>query len=292
MYAFQFQRAADAQAATALLRSDPDAKIVAGGQSLIAAMKLRLAAPSTLVDINRIPGIRDIRVEGDTLVIGAGARHADVEAHPEVKRRLPALASLAGGIGDRQVRALGTLGGSIANNDPAACYPAAVLGLNATVVTDRRSIAADDFFVGMYETALEPDELITAVRFPCPQQAAYVKFRNPASHFALVGVMVARGVGGGAASGSGGSGGDVRVAVTGAADAVFRCEPLERALSADFSAASARAVTIPTEGLNDDLHGSAAYRAHLIPVLAARAVEQALGQASTQSSSQSSKPSP
>ncbi|XQU68589.1 Carbon monoxide dehydrogenase [Cupriavidus sp. H18C1] len=166
MYAFEFQRATDAQAAAALLRSDPDAKIVAGGQSLIAAMKLRLAAPSTLVDINRIPGIRDIRVEGDTLVIGAGARHADVGAHPEVKRRLPALAALAGGIGDRQVRALGTLGGSIANNDPAACYPAAVLGLNATVVTDRRSIAADDFFVGMYETALEPDELITAVRFP------------------------------------------------------------------------------------------------------------------------------
>ncbi|WP_456281881.1 xanthine dehydrogenase family protein subunit M [Cupriavidus sp. JZ107] len=282
MYAFQFQRATDAQAAAALLRSDPDAKIVAGGQSLIAAMKLRLAAPSTLVDINRIPGIRDIRVEGDTLVIGAGARHADVEAHPEVKRRLPALAALAGGIGDRQVRALGTLGGSIANNDPAACYPAAVLGLNATVVTDRRSIAADDFFVGMYETALEPDELITAVRFPCPRQAAYVKFRNPASRFALVGVMVARGVGG--ADGSSSSGADVRVAVTGAADAVFRCEPLERALSADFSAAAARAVTIPTEGLNDDLHGSAEYRAHLIPVLAARAVEQALGQGSSQPS--------
>ncbi|WP_064572591.1 FAD binding domain-containing protein [Cupriavidus gilardii] len=282
MYAFQFQRATDAQAAAALLRSDPDAKIVAGGQSLIAAMKLRLAAPSTLVDINRIPGIRDIRVEGDTLVIGAGARHADVEAHPEVKRRLPALAALAGGIGDRQVRALGTLGGSIANNDPAACYPAAVLGLNATVVTDRRSIAADDFFIGMYETALEPDELITAVRFPCPRQAAYVKFRNPASRFALVGVMVARGVGG--ADGSSSSGADVRVAVTGAADAVFRCEPLERALSADFSAAAARAVTIPTEGLNDDLHGSAEYRAHLIPVLAARAVEQALGQGSSQPS--------
>ncbi|ESJ25913.1 carbon-monoxide dehydrogenase [Cupriavidus sp. HPC(L)] len=282
MYAFQFQRATDAQAAAALLRSDPDAKIVAGGQSLIAAMKLRLAAPSTLVDINRIPGIRDIGVEGDTLVIGAGARHADVEAHPEVKRRLPALAALAGGIGDRQVRALGTLGGSIANNDPAACYPAAVLGLNATVVTDRRSIAADDFFVGMYETALEPDELITAVRFPCPRQAAYVKFRNPASRFALVGVMVARGVAG--ADGSSSSGGDVRVAVTGAADAVFRCEPLERALSADFSAAAARAVTIPTEGLNDDLHGSAEYRAHLIPVLAARAVEQALGQGSSQPS--------
>ncbi|MCD9120348.1 xanthine dehydrogenase family protein subunit M [Cupriavidus sp. UGS-1] len=284
MYAFQFQRATDAQAAAALLRSDPDAKIVAGGQSLIAAMKLRLAAPSTLVDINRIPGIRDIRVEGDTLVIGAGARHADVEAHPEVKRRLPALAALAGGIGDRQVRALGTLGGSIANNDPAACYPAAVLGLNATVVTDRRSIAADDFFVGMYETALEPDELITAVRFPCPRQAAYVKFRNPASRFALVGVMVARSVGGADGSSSSSSGADVRVAVTGAADAVFRCEPLERALSADFSAAAARAVTIPTEGLNDDLHGSAEYRAHLIPVLAARAVEQALGQGSSQPS--------
>ncbi|MCT9073846.1 FAD binding domain-containing protein [Cupriavidus gilardii] len=283
MYAFQFQRATDVQAAAALLRSDPDAKIVAGGQSLIAAMKLRLAAPSTLVDINRIPGIRDIRVEGDTLVIGAGARHADVEAHPEVKRRLPALAALAGGIGDRQVRALGTLGGSIANNDPAACYPAAVLGLNATVVTDRRSIAADDFFVGMYETALEPDELITAVRFPCPRQAAYVKFRNPASRFALVGVMVARGFGTGGGDGSG----DVRVAVTGTADAVFRCQPLERALSADFSAAAARAVTIPTEGLNDDLHGSAEYRAHLIPVLAGRAVEQALGRSSPHTSSPS-----
>lgn len=267
MYAFQYERPADIQAAAAALRGDPDAKIVAGGQSLIAAMKLRLAAPSTLVDVCRIPGLADIRVEGDTLVVGAAARHADVEAHPEVRRRLPALAELAGGIGDKQVRALGTLGGSIANNDPAACYPAAVLGLGATVVTDQRSIGADDFFVGMYETALAPEELITAVRFPIPRRAAYIKFRNPASRFALVGVMVAQTDGG------------VRVAVTGAADSVFRCEPLERALSADFTAAAARAATVDPGGLNTDLHASAEYRAHLIPVLAARAVEAALRQA-------------
>ncbi|MBY4896488.1 xanthine dehydrogenase family protein subunit M [Cupriavidus sp. AU9028] len=264
MYAFEFQRPADLQATVAMLQADPDAKVVAGGQSLIAAMKLRLAAPSALVDINRLPGIRDIRFEGESLVVGAGARHADVAEHPDIRRRLPALASLAGRIGDRQVRALGTLGGSIANNDPAACYPAALLALNATVQTDRRTIAADDFFTGMYETALAPDELIVAVRFPVPEHAAYVKFRNPASHFALVGVMVAR------------TGGAVRVAVTGAADHVFRCEPLEQALSASFTADAARGVTIPADGLNGDLHASPEYRAHLIPVLAARAVEQAL----------------
>lgn len=263
MYTFQYQRPSDVQAAAAALRGDPDAKIVAGGQSLIAAMKLRLAAPSSLIDVCRIPGLAEIRFDGDTLVVGAAARHADVEGHAEIRRRIPALAELAGGIGDQQVRALGTLGGSIANNDPAACYPAALLGLDATVVTDRRSIAADDFFVGLYETALEPDELITAVRFPVPEHAGYVKFRNPASRFALVGVMVAR------------TGGTVRVAVTGAADCVFRCEPLEQALSSDFSPAAARAVTVPPDRLNTDLHASAEYRAHLIPVLAARAVEQA-----------------
>lgn len=272
MYAFEFERAADAKAAVAVLKSDPDAKFLAGGQSLLAAMKLRLAAPSVLVDVARIPGMTAIRVEGDALIIGAAARHADVGANADVKRLIPGLAALAEGIGDRQVRALGTIGGSLANNDPAACYPAAVLALNATIVTDRRTIAADAFFKGLYETALEPDELIMAVRFPAPAQAAYLKFRNPASHFALVGVMVAQ-----VASAPGGATG-VRVAVTGAADVVFRCTPLEQALSASFTAAAARAVTLPAAGLNEDLHASSEYRAHLIPVLAARAVEQVLAQ--------------
>lgn len=263
MYAFQFERAADAKAAVAKLKADPDAKFLAGGQSLLAAMKLRLAAPSTLIDVARIPGMADIRVEGNEVVIGAAARHADVAANADVRQRIPALAALADGIGDRQVRAMGTIGGSLANDDPAACYPAAVLGLGATVVTDRRTIAADDFFKGLYETALEPDELITAVRFPVPEKAAYIKFRNPASRFALVGVMVAR------------IGGNVRVAVTGAADSVFRCQPLEQALSANFTPAAAKAVKVDPSRLNADLHASAAYRAHLIPVLAARAVEAA-----------------
>ncbi len=226
-------------------------------------MKLRLASPSTLIDVARIPGMADIRIEGNEVVIGAAARHADVAANADVRQRIPALAALAEGIGDRQVRAMGTIGGSLANDDPAACYPAAVLGLNATVVTDRRTIAADDFFKGLYETALEPDELITAVRFPVPEKAAYIKFRNPASRFALVGVMVAR------------TGGNVRVAVTGAADSVFRCQPLEQALSANFTPAAAKAVKVDPSRLNADLHASAEYRAHLIPVLAARAVEAA-----------------
>ncbi|MGN5478793.1 FAD binding domain-containing protein [Cupriavidus basilensis] len=263
MYAFQFERAADAKAAVAKLKADPDAKFLAGGQSLLAAMKLRLASPSTLIDVARIPGMADIRIEGNEVVIGAAARHADVAANADVRQRIPALAALAEGIGDRQVRAMGTIGGSLANDDPAACYPAAVLGLNATVVTDRRTIAADDFFKGLYETALEPDELITAVRFPVPEKAAYIKFRNPASRFALVGVMVAR------------TGGNVRVAVTGAADSVFRCQPLEQALSANFTPAAAKAVKVDPSRLNADLHASAEYRAHLIPVLAARAVEAA-----------------
>jgi aerobic carbon-monoxide dehydrogenase medium subunit len=263
MYAFQYERATDAASAVARLKADGDARFLAGGQSLLAAMKLRLSAPSTLVDIARIPGMADITVQGNEVVIGIG-RHADVAANAEVMRRIPALAALAFGIGDRQVRAMGTLGGSLANDDPAADYPAAVLGLNATVVTDRRSIAADDFFKGLYETALAPDELITAVRFPVPEKAAYIKFRNPASRFALVGVMVAR------------TGQSVRVAVTGAADSVFRAPALEQALTASFTVAAARAVKMDPSGLNGDLHASPEYRAHLIPVLAARAVEQAL----------------
>lgn len=266
MYAFDYQRASDAQGAVKTAGADPDAKFLAGGQSLLAAMKLRLAQPSTLVDVTRIPELKTVQVDGKVVKIGAAVCHADVAANAQIQATLPALAQLAASIGDRQVRALGTLGGSIANDDPAADYPAAVLGLNATVVTDRRRIGADDFFLGMYETALEPDELIVAVEFPVPQRAAYEKFHNPASHFALTGVFVAQ-----FADGS------VRVAITGAAPSVFRATALEDALKASFMAAAARAVSIAPDELNTDLHASAAYRAHLIPVLAARAVTKALG---------------
>jgi carbon-monoxide dehydrogenase medium subunit len=240
-----------------------DAKYLAGGQSLLPTMRLRLAQPSKLIDITRIAALKEIRADRTAIAIGAAVCHADVAEHDDVRRILPGLAELAGNIGDRQVRARGTIGGSLANDDPAADYPAAALALGATIVTDRRRIAADDFFVAMYETALEPSELITAVEFPVPQKSAYEKFRNPASQFALVGVFVAQRADG------------VRVAVTGAAPSVFRCAELERALSASFTSEAARGVTIPPDGLNADLHASAEYRAHLIPVLAARAVERA-----------------
>ena len=207
--------------------------------------------------------MKGIRKEGEHLVIGAMVRHAEVASSAEVKAAIPALAALAEGIGDRQVRNMGTLGGSIANNDPAACYPAAVLALNAIVHTSKRKIAADDFFKGLYETALGDGEIITSVSFPIPKKAAYVKFIQPASRFALVGVFVAQTAGG------------VRVAVTGAASCVFRCKPLEDALAKNFTSDAAKAVQVSAAGLNTDLHGSAEYRAHLISVMAARAVAAA-----------------
>jgi carbon-monoxide dehydrogenase medium subunit len=216
-----------------------------------------------LVDLSGIAELKGIRREGGSIVIGAMTTHADVASSELVKTSIPALASLAHGIGDRQVRNRGTIGGSLANNDPAACYPAGVLGLGATIVTDKRRIAADDFFRGMYETALAPDEIITAVSFPLPQKAAYVKFKNAASRFALVGVFVAKTAGG------------VRVAVTGAAGSVFRVGKLEQALGQSFLPKAAKAVRIEAVGLSSDLHASAEYRAHLIPVLAARAVTSA-----------------
>jgi carbon-monoxide dehydrogenase medium subunit len=265
MYSFDYQRVSDAQAAVAALNAAPDAKYLGGGQSLLPTMRLRLAQPSALVDVTRIPLFTRIAVDAKTVTVGAATCHADVAGHADIQRVLPALAQLAGSIGDRQVRALGTLGGSIANNDPAADYPAALLALDATVVTDRRRIGADDFFVGMYETALEPDELIVSVEFPVPERAAYEKFRNPASHFALTGVFVAKSANG------------VRVAVTGAASSVFRANALETALAANFTPQAARGVTIAPDDLNTDMHASADYRAHLIPVLAARAVTRANG---------------
>ncbi|TKC89293.1 xanthine dehydrogenase family protein subunit M [Trinickia terrae] len=262
-YSFDYRRAADPKSAVAALSANGDAKFLAGGQSLLPTMRLRLAQPAQLIDVTRIPELKKIAVDGNTVTIGAAVCHADVAEHAEIRRALPALAMLAGQIGDRQVRALGTLGGSIANDDPAADYPAALLALGATVVTDRRRIAADDFFVGMYETALAPDELIVAVEFPVPEKAAYEKFPNPASHFALAGVFVAKRADG------------VRVAVTGAGPSVFRAKALEAALSANFTSAAARGVTIAPDDLSTDLHASATYRAHLIPVLAGRAVERA-----------------
>ena len=262
MYAFELTRAKTvAEAAAALAKSG--GKPLAGGQSLVGAMKLRLAQPGTLVDLSGIAELAGIRKEGDAIVIGAMTRHAEVAASAVVKAAIPALAALAHGIGDRQVRNMGTLGGSLANNDPAADWAAGVLGLGATVQTNKRSIAADDFFKGMYETALAADEIITAVSFPVPKKAAYVKFPNPASRFALTGVFVAQTAGG------------VRVAVTGAASSVFRAKALEDALAKSFTVDAARAVKIDTKGLSGDLHASPEYRAHLIPVLAARAVAAA-----------------
>jgi len=266
MYAIEHERPGTVAAAAELLKST-GGRALAGGQTLVAAMKTRLAAPGTLVDLGAIPELRGIRRDGNTLVIGAMMRHAEVGASEEVQRAIPALAELAGGIGDRQVRNMGTMGGSVANNDPAACYPSAVLALGATIRTTERTIPAEEFFVGMYETALREGELVTAIAFPLPRRAGYVKFKQQASRFALVGVFVAD-------TGSG-----VRVAVTGAASSVFRATALEQALARSFTPEAARAVQITPESLASDLHASAEYRAHLVSVIAARAVSRALGQA-------------
>lgn len=264
MYQFTFERPAALADATRLA-ANPNAKLLAGGQTLLASMKLRLASPEQLVDLGAIAELAGVRREGDALVIGAMTRHADVAANPEVKSALPALAELAGGIGDRQVRAMGTIGGSLANNDPSACYPAGVLAMNATVQTTQRRIAADDFFQGMFTTALNEGELITAVSFPLVRRAAYIKFKQPASRFALIGVCVAQ-------TDSG-----VRVAVTGGGNGVFRHAGLEQALAKSFTPEAAAAVKIDASDLSADLHATAAYRANLISVLTQRAVAKALG---------------
>ncbi len=262
MYAFDYHR--PASQAEALAACEGDSRYLAGGQSLIQAMKLRLSASERLVDLGAIPGLDQISWVDGRLTIGAMARHAQVASSPVVQQHLPALAELAHGIGDPMVRSMGTLGGALANADPAACYPAAVLGLGATVHTAARDIPGDDFFTGLYGTALQAGELITAVSFPATACAAYVKFKQPASRFALVGVMVVRGPAG------------VRVAVTGAKDHVFRASGLEAALAQRFTPEAARACQVPQEGLLSDLHASAAYRAAMIPVMTARAVQIAL----------------
>jgi aerobic carbon-monoxide dehydrogenase medium subunit len=265
MHEFTYIKPETVSAAAATLKAHGDAKLLAGGMSLLSAMKLRLAAPSHLIDLARLGGLNAIERNGGDLVIGAMTRHVDVATSPLVRSIVPALAHLAGGIGDRQVRNRGTLGGAIANADPAACYPAALLALSATIITDRRKIAADDFFTGIYETALEPDEIITAVRFLRPTRAGYMKFPHPASRFALVGVFVATF-----------HDWAVRVAVTGAGSSVFRASAIEAALAGSYTPEAAMAVTIPADGLNSDHAASSEYRAHLVAVMAARAVAQSL----------------
>lgn len=262
MYSFDYQRPADAKAAAAALQGD--ARYLAGGQSLVQALRLRLSSVERLVDLGAIADLKGIKVDAGSVTIGAMTTHAAVARSPEVRKAIPALAELAGGIGDPMVRNMGTLGGSIANADPAADWPAAVLGLGATVHTDRRTIAGDAFFTGFFETALQPGELITAVSFPVPQKAAYMKHKQPASRFAMVGVFVSQGAGG------------VRVAVTGAKASVFRVRAIEDALARSFTPDAAKAVQVGEEGMNGDLHATPAYRAAMVSVMAGRAVAAAL----------------
>ncbi len=263
-YAFNYHRAKSLGDAQELLGRVPDGKFLAGGQTLIPTMKQRLASPSDLIDISGLKELAFIRAEPEVIVIGSGTKHAEVATSREVSQAIPALAELAEGIGDPAVRHMGTIGGSLANNDPAADYPAAVLGLDARIVTTRRMIAADQYFLGLFETALEVDEIITEIAFPVPRRAAYAKFPNPASRYAMVGVFVAQ-----TASG-------VRVAVTGAGPCVFRVPAMEAALAANFAPDVLAGISVAADDLNSDIHASAEYRAHLVSVMAGRAVKAAL----------------
>ena len=260
MYDFAFHEPATVAEAVKLLADDMEAKVLAGGQTFIPVLKQRLNRPSAVVDLHKL-GLAGIASAPDRITIQAMTTHGEIMANADIQQRIPGLAKMASWIGDTQVRHRGTIGGSLANNDPSACYPAAVLAIGGTIVTDRRSIAADDYFQGMFTTALEPDELITAVEFPIPQKTNYEKFRNPASRYAMVGVFVAAGPAG------------VRVAITGAAqNGVFRHSAMEQALAANWSADAIKGITTPADGLNSDIHASAEYRAHLIGVMARRAV--------------------
>lgn len=263
MYPFAYHRPSSVADAAALLARSEDGRLLAGGMSLIPTLRFRLARASDLIDLNGIDSLASIERRGGTLRIGAMTRHAAVAASPAVAEAIPALAALAESIGDVQVRNRGTIGGSICFADPAADYPAGLLGLGATVNTDRRAIAADDFFTGLYETALAEDELVVSVDFPIPGKAGWAKFGNQASRFAVAAVMVSR------------TGGAVRVAVTGAKACVFRMPEMEAALAADFAAEALEGVTLPACGLNEDLHADAAYRAHLVGAMARRAVRAA-----------------
>jgi carbon-monoxide dehydrogenase medium subunit len=259
----KFHRPGSARDAVAALRAAADGRLLAGGQSLIPMLKLELAAPAEVVSIAHLAELRGIRSEGRSLVIGAATPHAEVAASEVVRRALPPLAALAGEIGDAQVRNRGTLGGSVAHADPAADYPAALVALGASVVTDRRELAADSFFRGLYETALEPAELIREVRFPLPERAGWAKFPQPASKFALAGAFVARTSAG------------VRVALTGVASAPLRARAFEDALARDFRPTALEGVSLPASGLTDNRDASAEYRAHLAGVMTRRAVAAA-----------------
>ncbi len=271
MHGFEYVRPASVADASAAVTANMNATLLAGGHTLIPTLKQRLASPSVLVDLGGIAEMRGIRCDSSLLVIGALTTHAEVAASAEVRGAIPALAVLAGGIGDPQVRHRGTIGGSLANNDPAADYPAGALALNATIVTNKRQIDADAYFKGLFTTALEPGEIITGVRFPVPERAGYVKFEQRASRYCLVSVFVSKTKGGMFSSG------DVRVAVSGAGqNGVFRVPEMEAALKANFSPDAVRGVTVPASGLMSDMHGSADYRASLITVMAERAVAAAL----------------
>jgi carbon-monoxide dehydrogenase medium subunit len=263
MYPFSFHHTQKITDSVSLKKESPEGKYIAGGQSLIGVMKLRLDKPSELINLGSIPELTGICVDGKTLTIGAMARHAEVAASADVKNCIPGLSQLAGLIADRMVRNMGTIGGSVANNDPSADYPAGLLGLNATIITNQREIKADDFFLGMFETALEPSELIQSIRFTAPIQSAYAKFKHPASRYAVVGVFVAQ------------FPGEVRVAVTGAGASVFRLTEVEKALSNNFSASALDPIHISADGLNSDFFADSEYRAHLIKLMAIQAVNQA-----------------
>jgi len=264
MYNFTFHRPTTIRQAAGLLSRNPEAKLLAGGHSLLPVMKQRLAQPSALIDLSLVEGMAGVELKGRSVVIGAMTRHADVAKSDVLKEAMPALAAVPGSIGDPQVRNRGTIGGSIANNDPNADYPAALLGLGATIITNKRRIAADDFFQGMFSTALEEGEIIVKVSFPIAKKAAYEKFKHPASGFALVGVFVSK------------RGPDIRVAVTGAgSNGVFRVSSFEEALKKRFSPKSIEGMTVPASGMNSDIHASPEYRAHLVGVLAKRALAKA-----------------
>jgi carbon-monoxide dehydrogenase medium subunit len=260
VYNFNYHRPESVADAIAVLKSNSEAKALSGGMTFLPTMKMRLAQPSDVVDLGAIAELHGISQDKDGLTIGAMTTHGEIAASADVAAAIPALAALAGNIGDAQVRNRGTIGGSVANADPAADYPAALVALDATVTTDRRQIAAADFFTALFETALEDDELVTSVHFPIPKRAAYAKFPNPASRYAIVGVFVAKGANG------------VRVAVTGAGSSVFRVAEMEAALTANFAASAIEGISVSAADLNSDIHASAEYRAHLVGVMARRAV--------------------
>ena len=260
MYDFEFHRPTSIREASQIFVENEDAKFIAGGMTLLPTMKMRLASPTDLIDLSNIQALYGLHDTGDSVEIGAMTTHSEIATSEIVRKEMPALADLADGIGDAQVRNRGTIGGSLSNSDPAADYPAAVLGLDAIVKTDRRQIAANEFFVSLFETALEPDEIVKSVTFRKPARAAYSKFPNPASRYAVVGVMVAEASDG------------IRVAVTGAAGCAFRATAMEDALSKDFSAAALEGIAVDAADLNSDLHASSEYRAHLVGVMARRAV--------------------